>query len=73
MTEKQRELADKHGTPEQFEKAIWEAYADLFITAPEAWEAIMAYQNEWALANYCLAANAVISGRPMPVNEKRRA
>jgi hypothetical protein len=23
MTKKQEELAEKHGTPEQFEKAIW--------------------------------------------------
>lgn len=40
MTKKQEELAEQHGTPEQFEKAIWEAYADLFITRTEAWAAI---------------------------------
>ena len=47
MTPKQKELAEKHGTPEQFEKAIWKAYADLFITSTEAWTAIRKYKEEW--------------------------
>ncbi len=51
MTEKQRDLADKYGTPEQFEKAIWKAYADLLITVTEAWSAIRNYQYEWDRAN----------------------
>lgn len=47
VSSKQKELAKKHGTPEQFEKAIWKAYADLFITVTEAWSAIRNYQYEW--------------------------
>jgi hypothetical protein len=50
MTKKQKELAEKHGTPEQFEKAIWKAYSDLFITSTEAWSAIMKYKDEWKQA-----------------------
>ncbi len=51
MTEKQKELAEKHGTPEQFEKAIWKAYTDLFLSATEAWSAIRSYQYEWDQAS----------------------
>jgi hypothetical protein len=43
----QKELAEKHGTQDQFEKAIWKAYADLFITMPEAMAAIQNYRDEW--------------------------
>jgi hypothetical protein len=44
---KRKELEEKHGTPDQFEKAIWKAYADLFITMPEAMAAIQKYKAEW--------------------------
>ena len=50
MTNKQQNLAGKHGTPEQFEKAIWKAWADLFITTKEAIRAIEKYNNEWKMA-----------------------
>ena len=50
MTKKQEELAEKHGTPEQFEKAIREAYFDLFITWKEACAAIKNYNAEWEQA-----------------------
>ena len=49
MTMKQEELAEQYGTPEQFEKAIWKAYADLFITGKEARAAIGNYNNEWPI------------------------
>ena len=50
MTEKQEELAEKHGTPEQFEKAIWKACDDLTITTQEAVAAINGYKYEWTQA-----------------------
>jgi hypothetical protein len=57
-TAKQDELAEKHGTPEQFEKAIWKAYSDLFISHEEATSAIRRYQTEWDDASTGYAANA---------------
>jgi len=45
MTKKK--LTEKHGTPEEFEKAIWNAYNSLMITFPEAVKAIRDYNNEW--------------------------
>ena len=50
FTEKQKRLAENHGTPEQFEKAVWKAYADLMITFPEALEGIVKYKDEWKQA-----------------------
>ena len=50
MTDKQKELAKKHGTPKQFANAIWKAHDDLFITRIEAIRAIEHYQKEWAEA-----------------------
>ena len=47
MMEKQEELAEKHGTPEQFEKAIWEACNAMMITTQEAVAAIKGYKYEW--------------------------
>jgi hypothetical protein len=44
------ELQAKHGTPEAFERAVWRAYADLFITKGEADAAIAKYRTEWNLA-----------------------
>lgn len=50
MTMKQEKLAEKHGTPEQFEKAIWKACDDLTITIQEAVAAINEYKYEWMRA-----------------------
>lgn len=50
MTKKQQELAEKHGTPEQFEKAIWKACDDLTITTVEAMAAINGYRYEFIRA-----------------------
>lgn len=44
------ELRKKHGTPKEFKDAIWEAYADLFITKLEALNAIIKYEKEWESA-----------------------
>ena len=41
-------LKAQHGTPEEFERAVWEAYTQLFITKEEADEAIRKYRGEWA-------------------------
>jgi len=41
------ELRVKHGTPEEFEIAVWAAWADLFITTAEALEGIKKYKLEW--------------------------
>jgi hypothetical protein len=43
----QAELRARHGTPEAFEKAVWRAYAQLFITYDEAVDAIAIYRQEW--------------------------
>ena len=61
MTKKQEELAEKHGTPEQFEKAIWKACDDLTITTQEAVAAINGYKYEWMQAGH--TANASSTGR----------
>ena len=50
MTIKQEELAEKHGTPEAFRKAIEKARDDLFITRAEAAQAMFEYQHEWNAA-----------------------
>ena len=50
MTEKQKQLAERHGTPEQFEKAIWKAWDDLLITSGEADAAIKKYHAKWDAA-----------------------
>ena len=50
LTQKQKELVEKHGTPEQFEKAIWKACDDLMITTKEAVAAINSYKYEWMQA-----------------------
>jgi hypothetical protein len=52
VTKKQQELAEKQGTPEQFEEAIWKACDDLFITTQEAVAAINRYENEWRQAGH---------------------
>lgn len=42
-----QELQEKHGTPAQFEGAVWKACWDLFITYEEAVKAIADYKAEW--------------------------
>jgi hypothetical protein len=44
------ELRSSHGTPEEFERAIWEAHAQLFITTDEAAAAIGKYREEYLAA-----------------------
>ncbi|MET3929563.1 hypothetical protein ABIE51_001450 [Lysobacter sp. OAE881] len=44
------ELAEKHGTPAQFESAVWAAWAQLFIETDEAHAAIEKYNAEWERA-----------------------
>ena len=44
------ELRKKHGTPQEFAKAIWTAWEDLFITRQEAIDAIHKYHDEWKVA-----------------------
>jgi hypothetical protein len=36
MNKNQKRLMAKHGTPEEFERAIWTAYGESFITYREA-------------------------------------
>ena len=47
MTPKQKKLAKKYGTPEQFRKALKKAWEDLFITSTEVNVALDRYQKEW--------------------------
>jgi uncharacterized protein len=42
------ELRSKHGTPEEFECAVWKAYNQFFITMEEATAAIGKYREEYA-------------------------
>ena len=50
MTKKQKELAEKYGTLEQFTRAIWRTYDDLIIKRIEAQLAIRKYRLEWEAA-----------------------
>lgn len=43
----QEELREKHGTPEEFERAVWEAHAQLFVATEEAMKTIAKYHDEW--------------------------
>jgi hypothetical protein len=44
LTPQQRVLVEKHGTPEQFETAVWRALGE--ISVDEAEEAIAKYRRE---------------------------
>ena len=44
------ELREAHGTPEEFERAVWAASNDLFVTDDEARAAILKYRAEYAAA-----------------------
>jgi hypothetical protein len=47
MTDRQKELKNKHGTPNEFEEAVWKAWMQLFIKFEEATAAISKYRDEW--------------------------
>jgi hypothetical protein len=47
MTPAQEALKAKHGTPEEFEAALHDAFAQLFITWDELTEAASKYRQEW--------------------------
>lgn len=47
MTDKQKQLAKVHGTPEEFADATWQACDNLYITTTEAVDAIQKYKQEW--------------------------
>ena len=59
VTNKQKQLAEQHGTPEQFESAIWQAYNELMITAAEADGAIQKYRADWDAAGTALNCTSV--------------
>ena len=50
LTVAQWKLIEKHGTVSDFEKAIWKAHDDLFITTVEAMAAINGYRHEFIAA-----------------------
>jgi len=50
ITISQRRLALKHGTPAQFESAVWRAVDNMEITSKEAIRAIKTYWSEWSKA-----------------------
>lgn len=52
LTPQQEKLKEKHGTPEEFEKAVWRACDDLFCTVAEAKAAIEKYRTEWVEAGH---------------------
>ena len=52
MTKAQQRLMKKHGTPEQFEKAIWKAFDYCMITKAEAVAGIAKYKAEWEEAGH---------------------
>jgi hypothetical protein len=63
VTAQQNELAEKHGTPEQFEKAIWKACDDLAITTQEAVAEINGYKYEWMQAGTEVStSNSLLDG-----------
>ena len=47
MNAAQKELADKHGTPEEFSQAVWRSCDSLEITVTEAVVAIAKYDDEF--------------------------
>lgn len=50
MTTKQKALIEKHGTLEQFERALLRAAMDFTITPVEAADAVKDYISEWQAA-----------------------
>lgn len=58
MTPKQKALAKKHGTPDEFKKAVEQAYMNLEITRSEMIRGIEKYQAEWMAAGDAFSAAA---------------
>lgn len=52
MTDKQKELKKKHGTPEEFRAACLRAYFNLEIDEREYERAVAKYEKEWKEAGY---------------------
>lgn len=50
MTKNQKELAKKHGTPNQFEKACYRAFCSGEITWGEYARGVAEYVREWTKA-----------------------
>lgn len=48
MTKK--ELERRHGTPEEFAEAVWQAYDHQVVTSQEARDAVFEYWQEWEKA-----------------------
>ena len=69
MTNKQKTLADKHGTPENFNKALLKAVTQGMVNLNEASVAMHQYQTEWDEAGLqtfdCLAV--MEPGNPKPI------
>ena len=69
MTTKQKELAEKHGTPEAFNKALLKAVAQGMVNLNEASVAMHQYQEEWNDAEQqtfdCLVV--MEPGNPKPI------
>jgi hypothetical protein len=42
--------AEAHGTPDEFETAVWRAQADGYVTADEAVDTIARYRKEYEAA-----------------------
>ncbi len=49
LSDKQKELKEKHGTPDEFAIACFKAVPD-FISVNEAYAGIEKYNNEWIKA-----------------------
>jgi hypothetical protein len=54
----QAELRERHGTPEEFAKAVWAACDTLNCTTDEAEAAIGNYRIEWARAGAATASSS---------------
>lgn len=50
MSDQQKQMAMDHGTPAEFESAVWSAWSQLFIEIDEARAAIAKYGEEWEAA-----------------------
>lgn len=50
MTEKQKELYEKHGTPLEFDRACFSAHISLEITFDEYLAGVRDYIDEWNAA-----------------------
>ena len=69
MTDPQKILADKHGTPDAFNKALLKAVAQGMISLSEASVAMHQYQEEWDQAGNTSFECLILlePGNPKPV------